>query len=330
MRNDLMSVLLKAEDVRGYYETLRGTIKAVDGVTFSVNKGETIGIAGESGCGKSTLAKVLMAYTKPPLYIKGGKVIINGSNIFKLSRSELRRIRGKWLSFVPQSSMNALNPTKKLKDLITDLMKVHQKAEFSEDKTLKATIERFENLGLNKDIIDHYPHELSGGMRQRSVIAISTLLNPKLLIADEPTSALDVSSQKMVLKMLQDIKKKKLVQSILFISHDVATLRQVCEKCIIMYAGKIVEMGDMADIVSKPLHPYTRGLISSVLSPSRGVRKKSLTGIRGVPPSLMELPEGCRFQPRCKSDREICESDPPLVKVDGRSVACWRFSKKVN
>jgi peptide/nickel transport system ATP-binding protein len=320
-----MPVLI-AENIKAYYKLLDADVKAVEDVSFSLETGETLGIAGESGCGKSTLAAVLSTVMIPPLKLVGGRLLTeDGKNVFELRERTLRRnIRGKYLALIPQSAMNALNPTKKIRDLIIDAVKAHYPRKTKEE-IVKIAMGQFAEIGLPSRVLESYFFELSGGMKQRSVIAISSLLNPKVLVADEPTVALDVSTQKAVLDLLVSLKKKGIVQSIIFITHDIAVLRQVADRIMVMYAGMIVEVGSTEDVIFKPLHPYTEALISTVIVPESDIKKRVLTGIPGAPPNLKNPPRGCRFHPRCKFAKPKCESDevPPLVPKNGRLVRCW-------
>jgi len=316
--------LLSAKNLRAYYSLPKGFVRAVDGVSLNVNYGEVLGLAGESGCGKSTFAKTLMMNIRPPLKFLEGRVVIANQDLTNMSRNELRtKVWGLTISLVPQSALNALMPTKRTKDLIREVIKCHRK-DLDDDAILQLAENRFRELGLSIEALDMYPHELSGGMRQRVVIAVSTLLNPKLLIADEPTSALDVSTQKQALKMIMDLKRRGIIKSVVFITHDIAILRQIADRIAIMYAGKIVEIGLMNDMLNESLHPYTKGLINAVITPEPEVRKRNLSYISGSPPDLFNPPTGCRFYPRCSSVMDVCKiKEPPLVEVEkGHFVAC--------
>jgi len=316
-------VVLDVRDLRIYYRTLYGYVKAVDGVSFDIKRGEILGIAGESGCGKSTLGNGLILL-KPPMKYMGGEAILDGKNIMALSPKELRKVRYEKISIIPQYAMDAMNPTKKIKQIIDDLLHEHGES-FERKKDLIE--ERLEIVNLGKKVLNMYPIELSGGMKQRMVMVISTLMNPDVLIADEITSALDVSSQRSVIQMLYEMREKKIMGSLAFITHDLSVLYQIADKVMVLYAGRVAEISPMADIVQEPLHPYTKMLLSSL--PKIGVRysQTKLKGIPGYPPSLLNIGPGCRFRDRCPYAFEKCEQDPPVFDVDGRKVSCWLFER---
>ncbi|MEM1910040.1 MAG: ABC transporter ATP-binding protein, partial [Thermofilaceae archaeon] len=309
--------LLQAEDVKAYYVTRAGTVRAVDGVNLEVDSDTVLGVAGESGCGKSTLINVLMMNVRPPLRFLGGKVVLNGLTISEMERERLKRdVWGKLVALVPQAALNALMPTMRVRDFVIDVVREHQ--ELPEKEIVDMARKRFEELGLPPSALDLYPHELSGGMRQRAVIAVATLLNPKLLLADEVTSALDVSTQRQVLELLMDLRRRRFISSIVFVTHDIAVLRQIADEIAIMYAGKIVEKAPTEDIILDPLHPYTAALVNSVLTPEPEVRRRGLSYLPGEPPSLINPPPGCRFHPRCPKAMSICsKEEPKLVKASG-------------
>ena len=318
--------LLIAQNVKSYYLTREGYIKAVDGVDLMLEEDTILGIAGESGCGKSTLVNTLMMNIRPPLHFIDGKIELDNIVISELDRKKLKRdVWGKLVSLVPQSALNALMPTMKIIDFIEDIVRQHEA--ISRSEVLSMAKRRFEELNLPTRALFLYPHELSGGMRQRVVIAISTLLNPKLLIADEITSALDVSTQKQVLKLLADLRRSKIIRSIIFVSHDIAVLRQIVDVIAIMYAGKIVEIAPIEEIIFNPRHPYTSALISSVITPEPEIRKRGLSYLPGEPPNLLNPPKGCRFHPRCPKALDICkQKEPQLVEVSkGHLVSCHLY-----
>ena len=318
--------LLEAEGVKAYYSIRQGYVKAVDDLDLTIEKGITLGLAGESGCGKSTLVNTLMMNVKPPLHLVDGTIALDGKVISEMDRSVLKEsVWGVLISIVPQSALNALMPTKRILDFIKDVMGHHMSG--SESEVVSKAEKRFEELNLSVEALSLYPHELSGGMKQRAVIAVSTLLNPKLLIVDEPTSALDVSTQKQVLKMLMDLKNTGITESMIFVTHDIAVLRQIADRIAIMYAGKMVELGSTEGILYDPKHPYTYSLINAVVTPEPEVREKGLISIPGEPPNLLDPPKGCRFHPRCPKVMSICRSTEPILaeSEEGRLVSCHLY-----
>jgi len=323
------NILLQAVDVKGYYETPEGSVYAVNGCTLELHEEEIVGIAGESGCGKSTYGKLLMGYGKHPLRMVSGSVTIDRVNIYDKPWSERKRLWGSLIAMIPQYSMNSLNPTRKIQNLIIDSMKEKFRSSVSESEILERAKGRFMDLGLSPTVLGLYPFELSGGMKQRVVIAISTLLNPKVLIVDEPTSALDVSTQRLLLGLLFHIVKRKIVKSMIIISHDIASLRQICDCMYIMYAGKIAERSPMESMIDQPLHPYAKLLLGAVITPEPEIRKRRLDGIPGAPPQLIKPPASCPFSERCPYAWDLCRSlEPPFLEVEPeRFVACWLYTK---
>lgn len=311
--------ILRVNDLKVYYKTLRGSVKAIDGVTFTIRKGEVLGIAGESGCGKSTLVNFFVL-PKEPMYHAGGSVILEDTDITKLPKDELRKIRYEKISIIPQYSMDALSPTKKIKVIIRDIMREHGK---HVDHSLVE--ERLAMVNLSKRVLEMYPVELSGGMRQRATMVVSTLLNPKILIADEITSALDVSTQKFVIEMLMNFMEKRIVDSMVFITHDLSILYQIATRVMVLYAGKVVEIGPTEEVIKNPVHPYTKALIYSLPEMNVRFKEKRLEGIPGHPPHLLNPPAGCRFHDRCPIAKKKCkEEEPPLIKVgEDHYVYCW-------
>jgi peptide/nickel transport system ATP-binding protein len=314
-------VTLQVEDLRVVYRTLNGDVHALDGVTFSIADGEIMGLAGESGCGKSTLGKSLIRLDGRMRYV-GGSIGLDENVLPIWDDSAMRKFRLKDVSIVPQYAMSALNPTRKIGKLTADLLEsrgVRFKTVLPELKR------RLDVVGLDEEVLDRYPIELSSGMKQRVVMVLSTLLEPSLLIADEVTSALDVSSQKAVSKLLTEFRRRGFVKSMIVITHDLSVLYQIADTILVMYAGKLAEKAPADTIVDAPLHPYTRLLISSL--PTVGVRyaETKLKGIAGRPPSLLKPPTGCRFRDRCPLAFAKCAEEPPFVEVaPGHSVACWK------
>ncbi len=322
--------LLEIRDIRVYYNTTRGIYRVVDGVTFDVKPNEVLGIAGESGCGKSTLVEGLLRLIVPPGHIDTGEVaapmLVEGGNadLLTLSEEEFRRIRWKQISYIPQGSMNSLNPVMKIEDQIIDAIQAHEP--MSKAEAQKHVAELLRIVGLSPEVAKLYPHELSGGMKQRVIIAASIALKPRLVIADEPTTALDVTIQKMVLQTLMRV-KKQLNCTIIVVSHDMPVHAQIADRLVIMYAGRVMEIGEIDDIFNDPFHPYTKGLISTI--PSISKERTRLHGIPGVSPSPSELPTGCRFHPRCEKAMDICRTKEPVLREihPGRFVSCHLFDE---
>ncbi|MGE5464725.1 MAG: ABC transporter ATP-binding protein [Syntrophothermus sp.] len=321
----MSKVMLEVHELTTKYITrYNEDVYAVDHVSLSVEEGKSLGIAGESGCGKSTLALSLMGYYFPPLHYMSGDIIIDGQNISGMDPDAVRKsILGKEIAYIPQAAMNALNPTRKIINFIEDVILAHD--EYIPKKEIYQLAKGcFELLGLSADVLQKYPVELSGGMKQRTVIAISVILYPKVLIADEPSSALDVSSQKMVIKMLKDLMQKELIKSMIFITHELPLLKNVTDDIMVMYAGQIVEKGTANETVFDPLHPYSKGLMGSIIVPEKGLRDVELTAIPGAPPNLKNPPSGCRFAERCKYCRPECRvMTIPMMEIGGgRGYRC--------
>jgi peptide/nickel transport system ATP-binding protein len=320
--------VMRATDLRAYYRTRHGgRVRAVDGVSLELAEGEVLGIAGESGCGKSTLARALASMFEFPLCREAGEVVVDGESIYSLDDRALRQdVLGRKVSYVPQSAMNALNPTRRVGAFVRDVMRTHF-PEMSDAQIRERACKRLESLSLPERVLDSYPFGLSGGMQQRTVIMVSTLLDPAVVIADEPTSALDVSTQKVLVRMLRGLLDQAIARSLIFITHDLTTLRHICDRIAVMYAGEFVEVGTMEQIVFDPVHPYTRALLGSVLVPEEGIRDRELETIPGVPPDLANPPEGCRFAPRCTEHNDTCRAiHGEMRTVNGRLVRCPRLT----
>ena len=307
-----------------YVTRFREDVYAVDHVSLKIEQGKSLGIAGESGCGKSTLALSLMGYYFPPLHYMSGDIIIDGRNISGMNPDDVRKnVLGTEIAYIPQAAMNALNPTRKIYKFIEDVVQAHNPKANKKD-IYEMSRHRFTELGLPLEALDKYAVELSGGMKQRVVIAISTILKPKVLIADEPSSALDVTSQKMVIKMLRDMMDKGFIQAMIFITHELPLLYNVTDDIMVMYAGQIVERGTAKQMVFDPVHPYSRGLMNSILVPEEGTRDVKLKAIPGTPPNLKKPPAGCRFAERCPYARPACTYNqmPILEFAPGRTYRC--------
>ncbi len=318
-------VMLEIKDLTTKYVTRFGeNVYAVDHVSLKVEEGKSLGISGESGCGKSTLALSLMGYYFPPLYYTSGDIIIDGKNISGMDPDEVRKtVLGREIAYIPQSAMNALNPTQRIIHFVEDVIQAHAPSMTKKD-ILGLAKECFAVLGLPAEVLQKYPVELSGGMKQRTVIAISVILSPKVLIADEPSSALDVTSQKMVIKMLRDLMEKGIIKSMIFITHELPLLYNVTNDIMVMYAGQIVEKGSAKEAVFTPLHPYAKGLMGSIIVPEKGLRGAKLSAIPGVPPNLKNPPAGCRFAERCRYVLPECTLHSIDLRDagDGRTYRC--------
>lgn len=325
-------VILEVRELTTKYITrFREDIYAVDHVSLKVEEGKSLGIAGESGCGKSTLALSLMGYYFPPLHYTSGDIIIDGKNISGMHPDDVRKsILGREIAYIPQAAMNALNPTQKVIHFIEDVVQAHDPYK-SKKEIYEMARALFENVGLPPEVLQKYAVELSGGMKQRTVIAVSVILGPKVLIADEPSSALDVTSQKMVIKMLRDLMESGFIKAMIFITHELPLLYNVTDDIMVMYAGQIVEKGSARETVFDPLHPYAKGLMGSIIVPEQGLRDVKLTAIPGVPPNLKNPPSGCRFAERCKHVRPECRATSIALREvgEGRTYRCVLSEKEL-
>ncbi len=318
-------VMLEVRELTTKYVTrFQEDVYAVDHVSLKVEEGKSLGIAGESGCGKSTLALSLMGYYFPPLHYTSGEIIIDGKNISGMHPDDVRKsILGREIAYIPQAAMNALNPTQKVIHFIEDVVQAHDPYK-SKKEIYEMARALFEYVGLPPEVLQKYAVELSGGMKQRTVIAVAVILGPKVLIADEPSSALDVTSQKMVIKMLRDLMESGFIKSMIFITHELPLLYNVTDDIMVMYAGQIVEKGTAQETVFDPLHPYAKGLMGSIIVPEQGLREHKLTAIPGVPPNLKNPPLGCRFAERCKYVRPECKTNSVGMREagNGRLYRC--------
>jgi len=316
--------ILEIKGLKTYFKVEEGQVPAVDGVDFSLAKKETLAIVGESGSGKSVTAlSILRLIPKTTGKIVAGEIIYNGKDSLKISEKEMRSIRGNEISMIFQEPMTSLNPVFTVGKQISEVLTIHQG--LTRKEAIKRAIEMIELVGIPdaEKCVKNYPHQLSGGMRQRIMIAIALACNPKILIADEPTTALDVTIQSQILKLMSEL-KNKLNTSIILITHDLAVVAQLADNVMVMYAGKAVEYGNIKSIFKEPLHPYTVGLLNSIPKLDRELEK--LTIIRGTVPSPLNLPKGCKFCTRCDDVRRICfESEPEYISLDnGRKVRCWK------
>ena len=312
---------LRVEDLTVTYRTLRGDVRALENATFSIADGEIMGLAGESGCGKTTLSNSLILLV-PPMQHVGGGVVLDDQELPIADFDAMNKHRFKDISVIPQYAMNAMNPTRKIGRMAAELLRSRR---IDARKALPELERRLDLVELNRNVLKMYPIELSGGMKQRMVMVLSTLMNPSLLLADEITSALDVSTQKAVAKMLVGFRDREIVKSVIVITHDMSILYQIADSILIMYAGQLAEKASTEAIIHTPRHPYTKLLITSL--PKVGVKHEEtrLEGIPGNPPMLLDPPEGCRFRERCPVAFEKCIEVPPFVELEpGHFVACWK------
>lgn len=312
---------LQVDNLTIYYQTIRGDVHALENTTFQLPDGEIMGLAGESGCGKTTLGHSL-TYLKPPMKYIQGKVVLDGEELPIADMEKMNHFRYKRISIIPQYAMNAMNPIRKIGKMIQELLE-SRKVDYSAIHPV--LIQRLDMVKLPQQVLSMYPMELSGGMKQRMVMVISTLLDPSLLVADEITSALDVASQKAVMEMLVDFRNHGCCKSAIVITHDISVLYQAADSIMIMYAGQLAEKGSTETIIHSPRHPYTKLLISSL--PEIGVKyqEKKLQGIPGKPPLLLDPPVGCRFRDRCPIAFEKCVEVPPFVQIGkDHYIACWK------
>lgn len=313
--------LLDIQDLTTHYFIMRGAVKAVEEVSFQLEKGEAMGLAGESGCGKTTVALSILKILPPEGRIVSGKVVFKGADIVELNEKQMReKVRWKGISYIFQGAMNALNPVYKVGDQIVEAIRVHE-PDVSKGEAEERVGKLLELVGMEPARAGNYPHEFSGGMRQRSLIAMALACNPDMVIADEPGTALDVVVQAQVLKLMKEL-KSKLNLAIIMITHDLSMIAETCEKLAIMYAGQLAEYGDAVTLFKEPLHPYTQDLIISF--PSIVAEKRRMTSIPGFPPDLLNPPLGCRFHPRCKYAMDICRKEVPEYEeiAKDHSVAC--------
>jgi oligopeptide/dipeptide ABC transporter ATP-binding protein len=315
--------LLSVENLVTAFKTERGTIRAVDDISFSIKKGQTVGLVGESGCGKSvTSLSILRLIQSPPGQIAGGKIVFEGKDILKLDEAGMRGIRGNKISMIFQEPMTSLNPVFTIGNQISEVFRIHQGLSKKEAREKSIEMLRLVKIPAAEKRVDEYPHQLSGGMRQRVMIAMALACRPALLVADEPTTALDVTIQAQILDLMAQL-QRELDMAILLITHDLGVVAEVCDFVIVMYAGRIAEQGTVEQLFKEPRHPYTAGLLRSI--PRLGHKTEYLPTIEGTVPSLANLPQGCRFQTRCPHVHDRCKQEPKLVSVGSGAhmAACW-------
>jgi len=328
-----MPLLLEIKDLMTAFDTAQGRIKAVDGVSLKINSGETLGIVGESGCGKTMLALSIMRLIPANGRIINGEILFSGRDLLKISAEEMRAKRGSQISMIFQEPMTSLNPVFRIGEQIAEAIRLHQ--HLPAKKAMELSVEQLREVGISdpQKRAQDYPHNLSGGMRQRVMIAMAMSCYPKLLLADEPTTALDVTIQAQILDLISNLKQKNKM-TVVLITHDLGVIAQAAEKVAVMYAGKIVESSAVEEIFANPLHPYTQGLLESIparCGQSLG-RGDHLKTIPGSVPSLYNIAPGCRFYDRCSyADKECAGKEPPLAEIQpGHFVSCWKYSAKKN
>ncbi len=319
-------ILFSIRDLDVEYHTRGGDVRAVDSVSFDIRRGEILGLVGESACGKSTLGKALMRLHRKPARIHGGQLLFDGHDLMTLSEDEMRSVRGGEIGMVFQDPMTSLNPVQRIIEHLTETILAHE-PETSIDRAHHRAGELAEKLGIRAERLAEYPHQMSGGMRQRVMISLALALRAKLVIADEPTTSLDVIVEAKFLDLLREL-RQEFDLTILLITHNIGVVAEVSDRVAVMYAARLVEIGDVRRIFADPKHPYTRGLLRSV--PNITLGDNELYKMEGAPPSLLHPPAGCRFHPRCPEVMEICKrKNPPLDKVGSDDqVACWLYAKE--
>ena len=320
-------ILYSIQDINVEYETRLGALKAVDNVSFDIKKGEMLGLVGESGCGKSTLGKTLLRMIEPPGRITSGKLLFDDLDLMTLSSSEMRKYRGSRIGMIFQDPMTSLNPVQNIADHLAEVMITH--GIFSSEKEVRTHAEELiDRMGIRPERIDDYPHQLSGGMRQRVMIALALALNADLIIADEATTSLDVIVEAQFLDLLRELRDEFDLTFIL-ITHNIGVVAELADRVAVMYAGQIVELGTVFEVFKSPLHPYSQGLMKSVPN-IKHEEGETLYKMAGEPPNLLNPPAGCRFHPRCPKAFDICEKIPPsfLKATEEHFVSCWLFQEE--
>ncbi|MEH7304073.1 ABC transporter ATP-binding protein [Neobacillus drentensis] len=322
----MQSNILEVKNLKTTFSSRKTSFNAVDGISFQVGRGETLGIVGESGCGKSVTSLSIMGLVKSPGKVSGDTIDFNGVNLLDLSKKEMRNLRGSEMSMIFQEPMTSLNPVYSVGDQIGESLKIHRKLKRKERK--ETVVDLLKQVGIPRadEIYHSYPHQLSGGMRQRVMIAMAMACDPKLIIADEPTTALDVTIQAQILELMKELQRKK-GMSMILITHDLGVVSEVCDRLVVMYAGKIVETGPVKEVLSNPSHPYTKGLLASL--PKKGQKEKRLNFIPGQVPAPLNWGKGCRFADRCPYVMSECHNSmPPLLEVNKvHESACWLASE---
>lgn len=316
-----MKPLLEVKDLNVSVRTIAGNVRITDRVSFQSYEKEILGIAGESGCGKSTVVETILRLIVPPRYVESGQVFLKGRDLLTMGEAELQKVRWKELAYVPQGSMNTLNPVLRIEEQITDAIHAHDLVGKDEAKAM--AVAALKSVGMSADVARMYPHELSGGMRQRVAIGLSTALKPSIILADEPVTALDVVMQRLNLETLAQLRDEHGI-TVVMVTHDMACHAEICDRVCVMYAGRVAEISETRKLFAQPLHPYTQGLLKAVPS----IDNRHSVSIPGIAPSPTAWPEGCRFHPRCPKAMEICSREvPPLREHSpGRLVACHLYN----
>ncbi|PYT04082.1 MAG: peptide ABC transporter ATP-binding protein [Acidobacteria bacterium] len=319
--------LLQVSSLRVHFHTNDGVLKAVDGVSFEISAGETLGLVGESGCGKSVTAySILQLLPVPPAEYAEGEIDFRGENLLAFGDKAMRRVRGNLISMIFQEPMSSLNPIMSIGAQITEAIREHRKSSRREAREIAIDMLRRVGISSPETRFHEYPHQLSGGMKQRAMIAMALVCRPSLLVADEPTTALDVTIQAQILELLNEL-QRELNMSVLLITHDLGVVAETCDRVAVMYAGKIVESAPVVLLFESPKHPYTHGLFRSL--PTLGERKKQLAVIQGNVPSPLDFPSGCRFRTRCSLVQEVCKEEPPLREISPEHFAACHFAEEV-
>jgi peptide/nickel transport system ATP-binding protein len=309
--------ILDIQNLVMYYQTMKGYVRAVDNVSFDVEKGEAMGLVGESGCGKTTIGMSILQLLPENAQVQGGKILFKNEDLLQYSKAEMRAVRWKGISMIFQAAMNALNPVYRIEDQIIEAIRTHEKVPKDEARERVASL--YKLVGLDPDRSRDYPHEYSGGMKQRAVIAMALACNPDIIIADEPTTALDVIVQDQIISEIKKL-QQKLHMTMIYISHDISVIAESCERIAVMYAGILAEYANARDLFKNPMHPYTQALMNSF--PSIIGPKKRLIPVPGEPPNLLNPPPGCRFHPRCPLAMEICKKEvPSFIEYDNKHWA---------
>lgn len=320
-------MLLEVKNLKTEFKMRKGIVKAVDDVSFSIDQGKVLAVVGESGSGKSVTSLSIMGLLQDPGKVTGGEVLFKGEDLLQKNKKEMQAIRGHHISMIFQEPMTSLNPVYKIKDQLTESIMLHMK--LSKKEALERAVEMLELVGIPsaRERADEYPHQMSGGMRQRVMIAMALACNPELLIADEPTTALDVTIQAQILELLDEM-RKKFNMAVLLITHDLGVVSETADRVVVMYCGKVMENADVKEIFANPLHPYTNGLLKSIPS-LEDDSEEPLYMIRGMVPNPLKMPSGCPFSDRCENCMERCRQEmPDLVDIGGHEVRCFMYSRE--